>query len=548
MTRQPRKKEISMKIKHLLPIVFALIATLACSLVSEVDSRVEPTNSDGATTQPSTPLIKETNEEPVAESQAVEKVPAGEDAQPSAESLYLFSPLKSTETYLMDADGRTVYTWQSDYTPGNAVYLLENGNLLRMGSLRSGSFDAGGSGGIVQEIAPDSSVVWEYEYANDLVQLHHDIEPMPNGNILMIAWERKSESEAVAAGRDPNLLADGELWVDQIIEVDPATNQIVWAWHVWDHLVQDYDPGKPNYGSVAEHPDLIDLNYADRQAAADWTHINSIDYNAELDQILLSVRGFDEIWIIDHDTTTVEAAGAAGDLLYRWGNPQTYDAGTEADQQFFGQHDAQWIPDGFSGEGNLLVFNNGDRRNRSFSSVDEIVPPIDDDGEYTLTPGMAYGPTSPAWTYTDPDFFADHISGVQRLSNGNTLICNGTEGIFFEVTPDGEIVWQYDYGGEVFRVTQIAPDHPGLASLNLQAGETLEAESGGPGAPPSGTGQPSNKGGPPARALEACSGLEQGAACTVTTPKDGELNGVCKSVQNELACVPANRPSKDGDK
>jgi hypothetical protein len=480
------------------------------------------------------PLIKEANEEPVAEPQAVEKVHAEEDAQPSAESLYLFSPLKSTETYLMGADGRAVYTWQSDYTPGNAVYLLENGNLLRTGSLRSGTFDAGGSGGIVQEIAPDSSIVWEYEYADELVQLHHDIEPMPNGNILMIAWERKSEREAIAAGRDSSLLRDGELWVDHIIEVDPATNRIVWAWHVWDHLVQDYDAGKPNYGSVAEHPERIDLNYTDHQAAADWTHINSIDYNAELDQILLSVRGFDEIWIIDHDTTTEEAAGSAGDLLYRWGNPQTHDAGTEAEQQFFGQHDAQWIPDGFSGDGNILVFNNGDRRVRSFSSVDEIVPPLNGDGEYALTPGVAYGPTNPAWSYAGPDFFADHISGVQRLSNGNTLICNGTEGIFFEVTSDGEIVWQYDYGGEVFRVSQIVSDHPGLASLNLQAGEMLTAEFSGSTAQPSGTGQAFNHGEPPARALEACSGLEQGAACSVTTPKGGEHNGVCKSVQNQL--------------
>ncbi|MBC8505197.1 MAG: aryl-sulfate sulfotransferase [Anaerolineales bacterium] len=458
--------------------------------------------------------------------------------------VYLFSPITSTDTYLMDADGAAVYTWTSDYSPGHSVYLLENGNLLRTGKFTTGVFDAGGSGGIVQEIAPDSTIVWEYQYASEQVQQHHDIEQMPNGNILMIAWEYKTKAEAILAGRDPNLLKDGELWPDHIVEVDPTTNQIVWEWHTWDHLVQDYHPTRENYGVVAEHPELIDVNFTSRQSPADWNHTNAIDYNAELDQILLSVHNFSEIWIIDHNTTTEKAAGPAGDLLYRWGNPQAYDAGTATDQQLYVQHDARWIPSEYPGEGYILVFNNGDRNLRAYSSIDEIVTPINPDGSYTLTSGSAFGPEAPIWSFmadNPTDFYADHVSGAQRLSNGNTLICDGVHGIFFEVTPDGETVWSYVYGGDVFRVTQIASNYPGLTFLNLQSGETLKGEprgTGGTQGPSTGSGQDNQR---HQKAVEACFGLTESAACTIQNPNK-TVSGSCQIKQSELACVPENRP------
>src|SRR5678815_4211721 len=144
----------------------------------------------------------------------------------------------------------------------------------------------------------------------------------------------------------------------------------------------------------------------------------------------------DEMYVIDHSTTTAEAAGhtggnsgRGGDLLYRWGNPVAYGAGTEADQQLFGQHDAQWIPAGSPGAGNILIFNNGlDRPAGQFSTIEEITPPVDAQGNYALTPGSAYGPALPSWNYTaaiPTSFSSDHISGTQRLPNGNTLICDG---------------------------------------------------------------------------------------------------------------------------
>ncbi|MBN1457590.1 MAG: aryl-sulfate sulfotransferase [Sedimentisphaerales bacterium] len=400
----------------------------------------------------------------------------------------LFTPLSSTSTYLIDIKGNVVHTWQSDHTPGQSVYLLEDGHLLRAANLGrimgGGTFYGGGVGGGVQKFNWDGDVVWEFFYSDDQHCLHHDIEPMPNGNILMLAWEKKTKEQAIAAGRDPESVGD-QLWPDHIIEVKPEGKnggEVVWQWHVWDHLIQDYDPRKSNYSSIAEHPELIDINY-DTQAMQlppaqlqrlrsigyvsgpakpdkrhgsnpDWNHTNSIAYNAELDQIALSVLSFNEVWIIDHSTTIQQAAGhtggkygKGGDILYRWGNPQAYKTGTSKDQKLFGQHDVTWIERGSPGAGDLLLFNNGDRRGgRNYSSVDQISPPINKEGGYDRDAGKPFGPKKPTWVYTaenKSDFFSSHISGAQRLPNGNTLVCSGEGGQFFEVTATGRTVWEY---------------------------------------------------------------------------------------------------------
>jgi len=421
------------------------------------------------------------------------------------EGYTLFAPMRSTTTYLIDNSGEVVHTWESEYYPGDAVYLLENGHILRTanpGPQADRTFDAGGAGGIIRELAWDGTVVWEFQYAGDQHRAHHDIEPMPNGNLLVIAWEYKTAEEAVAAGRDPASLDAGALWPDHIIEVQPSGDgggTIVWEWHVWDHLVQDYDATKDNYGSVAEHPELIDINYSSPgppdPESADITHINSVDYNPELDQILLSVPRYFEIWVIDHGTTSEEAtghsggnSGKGGDLLYRWGNPRTYRAGEVSDRKFFAQHYANWIEPGLPGEGDVLLFNNNHRSPEGmYSSVDQVSPPVDEDGAYNLEAGSAYGPAEQTWIYTaDPpgDLYSHNISGAQRLPNDNTLICSGADGTFLEVTPQGEVVWEYvnpyvedgqlmqgksvpeSQKGSincVFTALRYAPNYPGLA-------------------------------------------------------------------------------------
>lgn len=405
----------------------------------------------------------------------------------------LFVPNNSTTTYLIDMNGLLVHQWESEYTPTQTAYLLGNGNLLRSAHISPG----GNLGGGFQEITWNGSIVWEYCY----VRQHHDVEPLPDGNVLMIANEVKTNSEAIAAGRNPVLL-DGKLRGLHIIEVektDSSSGNIVWEWHVWDHLIQDFDSKKPNYGTVSEHPELIDLNFT-TNGTADWIHPNSIDYHPEFDQILISNRHLNEIWVIDHSTSTAEAAthtggnsGMGGDILYRWGNPASYTAGTADDQKLYAQHDAHWIEPGLPGAGNIMILNNGLKRPEGvFSSVDEIVTPVDPSGHYSLQADSAYEPSEQSWIYTadnPTDFYSPRFSGAQRLPNGNTLICSGTNGIFFEVTPDNKVVWKYinpvtDSGpvfqgdsieqNEVGRCLRYGPDYPGLTGKDLTPGDPIE--------------------------------------------------------------------------
>jgi hypothetical protein len=402
-----------------------------------------------------------------------------EQAGRTIDGQILFSPLYGTTTYLIDTTVAVNHTWSSSYTPGAATYWLGDGTILR--TIRVGFSGSGGAGGGVQKVQWDGSLVWDFRYNTNGNLAHHDIKPLPNGNVIMIAWETKTSAQAIAAGRNPNHISGNIFMPDHVIEVKPTgptSGDIVWEWHTWDHLVQDFDPTKGNYGVVGDHPELIDINFGTNfMGASDWLHTNSIDYNPEFDQILLSVHNFNEIWVIDHSTTTEEAAGhtggnsgKGGDLLYRWGNPQAYDAGTISDQQLFGQHDTEWIKPGCPGEGNILIFNNGlNRPGGSYSSVDEIIPPVDGNGQYYLGPGSSYGPETPTWSYTGSppsSFYAYYISGAQRLPDGDTLICDGVAGKFFEVTPEKATVWYYinpyptPNSNDVFKIVYIPPEIP----------------------------------------------------------------------------------------
>ncbi len=331
-------------------------------------------------------------------------------------------------------------------------------------------FNVDGSEGRIQRIDTDDNIIWDYTYATYEYQQHHDIQPMSNGNVLVIAWERKTQAEAIAAGRQG---IEGEMWPLLIAEIEPAGatgGTVLWEWHLWDHLIQDVDPAKANYGVIADHPELLDINYGRvTTLSGDWLHTNSIDYKEGLDQIIFSSRKMDEFYIIDHSTTTEEAAGhtggnsgMGGDIIYRWGNPQVYDRVDESDRRFHVIHGVNWIDPGLPGEGNVLAFNNGDRDGTAndYSSVYEIISPMDSSGHYIIEPDSAYGPLLPAWRYEDPNSWYAGASqgGAFRLPNGNTLISGVIYGYVFEVTESGTIVWEYEHGDHVGRAPRYWDD------------------------------------------------------------------------------------------
>lgn len=440
----------------------------------------------------------------------------------------LYTPLLSDVTYLIDIKGDVVHTWKSDYSPSGTVYLLDNGNLLRGAREPNVAvFKGGGQGGRIQEFSWDGKLLWDWKFATEHYLQHHDIEPLPNGNILLVAWESKSVKDVNRVGRRPDLTPQAGLWPDMILEIEPQRPHdawIVWEWHMWDHLIQNFDAEKAGFGVPSEHPELIDINgdgepikidpaelarlkalgYVPAGAkqsdiGSDLLHMNAVAYNAQLDQIAVSTPRFNEIWILDHSTTTQQSAGHSGgrwkkggDLLYRWGNPRAYSRGAKEQQTLFGQHDIRWIERSFPGAGHLMVFNNNaNGPEGTYSAVLELVPPTLSDGSYVVPDQGPFGPSQPEWKYEAPDkksFHSSYISGARRLPGGNTLICSGADGRIFEVTQGGKIVWEYwdPYSGQVhqpdgalpqpvgkntyavFRAAKIPPQHPALAGRDLR--------------------------------------------------------------------------------
>ena len=399
-------------------------------------------------------------------------------SQNAFEGYTLFTPQtmggNGATTYLIDNDENIIQSWWHAYGPASMPYLisgaepgLENTLLVYPYRVDNPTMDTGGTGGAFEVLTWDGHVVWEYTLSNATYQHHHDVEPLPNGNILLIAWERKTASEAYAKGREIINNPLNEMWSSAILEIAHDGNgggEIVWEWHLWDHLIQDVDPDAENYGVVADHPELFNINVGDVGSGsagpggsnADWMHFNAIDHHVEWDQISLSSRFQDEIFVIDHSATTEEAAshsggnsGKGGDFLYRWGNPQNYNRGDESDHILSNQHSINWIPTDFPGENNFILFNNvqSGSEMQGESAVLQITPPVDDIGNYSIEDGEPFGPDYISWIYENEEFFSAFQGGSFRLPNGNTLITDADSAHIFEVTSWGEIVWEYTYSG-----------------------------------------------------------------------------------------------------
>jgi hypothetical protein len=426
------------------------------------------------------------------------------------EGYTFFSPFSGTKAYLIDNCGRQINSWDRGTRPGLAAYFLDNGLMFRTYKPDPmGPFTSASNSGGVELVDWDNNTVWQFEWNTPTQISHHDALYMPNGHVLLLTWELVYSPELIELGRNPNEIAqEGYMWSERILELEPVgTNDanIVWEWQIKDHYIQDFDSSKQGFGTIAEHPELFninlpELNSSNSNSTRDWNHFNSIDYNESLDQILLSVRNSDEIWILDHSTTTQEAAshtggqyGKGGDILYRWGNASAYNRGPVSDQKLFGQHGVHWIQAGLNDTGKILIFNNGNGRpGPDYSTAEILDPPQDSLGFYTQSPSEAFGPATAEIVYGDQggeDFYSAYLSNAQRLKNGNTLINAGSPGRIFEVDPQRNQVWAYEIplngdnpasqgqnpnNNSNFRAYKFAPDFPGFTGIDLAPGNTIE--------------------------------------------------------------------------
>lgn len=427
------------------------------------------------------------------------------NSESSFNGFTLLNPVNSTTTYLLDNCGFQVNSWTSIFNPGLSAYITEQGTLMRTGRI-NGSFNAGGAGGMIQEFDWEGNLIWEIQLSNQVLCQHHDIEILPNGNILVLLWEYNSPNKSISLGRIPNLVSANGIWTEMIYEIKPIGSNdydIVWEWHMNDHLVQDINSDLANFGIISSHPELIDINFNVSQNVVDLFHANNIDYNEEYDQILINVRNTNELYIIDHSTSIQEAASHSGgnanmggDILYRYGNPAIYDRGDASDQKFYLQHGSRWITGTDSEFDNqIIVFNNGSGRPEGdFSSIEVLKPPRINQS-FSLEEDEAFGPEEFSFIYVGmpvSSLFSPRISNASMLPNKNILVCDGQAGRIFEINHSKEIVWEYInpvFGGfivtqgsqspmsDVFAVDRYATDFRGFENVDLSPSSPIEINS-----------------------------------------------------------------------
>ena len=371
------------------------------------------------------------------------------------DSYTLIYTYNSPTVYLINNCGQKIHQWT---TSGNTLiaYLQPNGDLIKTSIDPATVFVGGGSQGFIERYSWSGALQWKYKLSNDTMTLHHDIEIMPNGNILCNVWKKIPAPQVRNMGRDPNNeMGLGEIWDDLVLELQPTGTtgaNIVWQWKASEHIVQDIDEKLPNYGIVASSPELLNLNYRPEGIGTfkDWLHFNSVSYNAELDQIALSGHTFDEIYIIDHGTTSSQSSGhvggtqgKGGDLLYRWGNPAAYNQGGDTDQVFNGQHDPHWIQHG-DYTNSIITFNN--MAGPNYSAID-IITPSWDGTKYTLGSNGKYSPSAPDFRFTKKvpqEFFSGIMAAATVLPNGNLYFTEATKGKYTEYDLSADsVVWEY---------------------------------------------------------------------------------------------------------
>ncbi len=392
----------------------------------------------------------------------------------------LVYPHNQPHAYLLNFCGEVVNMWESETMsrPGNTAYLLPNGDLMmtrRPASISGNPIWAGGGGAVVERRSWDNEILWSYVQNNDSARFHHDIAPMPNGNVLAICWEAIDSAACALAGRDPEMLTAGGLWSEKIVELQPNGTggaEVVWEWRLWDHLVQNVNPEAQNFGEVSANPHRIDLNYPQvGNVPMDFVHMNSIDYNPINDHILVSAPEYDEIWVIDHGNFS------DGSIKWRWGNPMAYGSSDSTQHHLHYQHDANWVDEPYQTSspffGKISVFNNRvPDSTGTHSALTVVVPPYDEyDNSYIMN-GAVFAPSAPDffWEATEPSGFSSTgLSSFQPLAGPNFLVCEGRAGRISEITLSGDTVWQYvtplQAGQPVAQGTELAP----AANLTFKA-------------------------------------------------------------------------------
>lgn len=351
--------------------------------------------------------------------------------------------------YLIDHLGQKLRTWNFELPLGQDAELAPDGSLYGLFQVPDPNKDMtfGGKSGLVRKINTSNQVVWEFKISSDNEITHHDLELLPNGNLLVLVWHRILKEESAQLG----YISDHDLFVEKVVEINPDLDEIVWEWNSWDHIVQNKTPDHPSFGEPVDHKNKIDIMYNYQSdyhrfiEIGDIMHANGLTYLPELDLIAISINFYNEVWFIDHSISKAEARGSiggrfnvGGDLVYRLGNPKAY--GVSVPKLLDFNHHPSFVR---SDKGNgLLIFNNNGAERRSKAMEFELPSFSDIPLEIGPSPKLVF-------EYSNDEMFFEIVGGAMRLPNGNTLICEGDFG-FWEVNSAGQLLWKYDGQGASF--------------------------------------------------------------------------------------------------
>lgn len=446
----------------------------------------------------------------------------------NANNGYTLFAAKGT-SYLIDMEGYVIHNWPL----GNNPRFTEAGTLL----------DALGSDpenlNSFREVDWNGNIVWQYTENRNNYHCHDDFIKIFNpklgdSTLLYIANKDLTSGECIAKGCDASQTYTNPQ-MDAVVEVD-RQGKVIWEWCFFDHVVQSmYSSITSTYGVIAGTPGRINLNMPGYPVQSNWLDCNSIDYNQDLDQIVInSTHG--EFYVIDHGNTFVAndsatsialAAGSTGNFLYRFGDPARYNQGnppsvapnwekcSAGHKQLGASNNIQWIKSGLTGAGHFLVFNNDQTlcEPTSQSYIYEINAFLNSSGtntgSYVNPPVAGYTVISSpntnlmkekknqskqiVWKYSSKNnttFFSTTGGSAQRLPNGNNLICSSNDGHIFEIAHDSVLVWEYinpvtsdgirkikvdNYPkyNYVMRAYRYTAGHPALLGQDLSPGNTL---------------------------------------------------------------------------
>jgi hypothetical protein len=358
--------------------------------------------------------------------------------------LTYYSNMGTTSGYLMDTSSVNVKTYTFTGGTSYSTHFMPGGNFFRSVQVPGNPLTGGGMSGRMQKLDYNGNILWDYSYYSSTYSTHHDHCVLPNGNVLVICYDVRNSTDLANAGCTSTLTS---IRSEKIMEWQPVgTNSVnvVWEWKLWDHTVQNLNSSLSNYQpSIVDHPELMNINY---KTTNDWWHMNGIDYNPLLDQIAISSHNMNEWYIIDHSTSTAEAAshsggvaGKGGDFLYRWGNPLAYQA-VSSPSILNVTHDAHWIPEGCPNAGSLSGINNKGVISPSNKTTVDVAPVPRVNYNYTLTPGSAFTPSMYSTRHTSTGY-TSNMGSVDEFPNGNKMICLATAGTIYEIDAAGNTLW-----------------------------------------------------------------------------------------------------------